>query len=153
MKNKSSLKFLLQEQPRSQESELIQVFLQQQQFGYSPDLIGGVTFFPFQLANAGAATLTPNGISVANITGKLLVLWSVGAIGGGSISCQMGSCTSTGRAGLANAGSAFGTVASTSGQLQLDMESFAAGFAAVTVTIVTGPTPVCVMGLAFTKLV
>src|SRR6266852_2574256 len=134
-RNKSSLKFLLQEQPRSPESRLIQVWLkQQQQQGYTPDMIGGVTFFEFQRSNPGAATLTGTGISVANVTGKLLVVYSVGAIGGGTISCQMQSCTSTGGAGAASAGSAFGTAAG-AGQFQLDLETFAAGFARSVVTI------------------
>ena len=153
-REKSRLQFLLQEQPRSPESGLIQAwFKQQQQEGYTPDLVGGVSVLTFQLANAGAATLTGTGLSVANLTGKLLIVWTVGAIGGGSISCQMQSCTNSGGAGAASAGAAFGTVASTSGTFQLDLESFAAAFCRSVVTIVTGPTPVSVMGLAFTKLV
>ena len=143
---------MLQEQPRSPESGLIQVFLQQKQMGYTPDMLGGMTYFEFQRSNPGAATLTGTGISVANCTGKLAIVYSVGTIGGGSISCQMQSCTNSGGAGAASAGAAFGTAAGF-GQFQLDLESFAAAFCRSVVTIVTGSTPICIAGFAFTKLV
>src|SRR5271165_1528953 len=150
----SSLKFILQEQPRLPEAALIRGWMrQQQQFAYSADLLGGYTFFPFQLANAGAATLTPNGYLVATCTGKMAIFWTVGSIGGGSISCQMNSCTTAVRGGLLSIGPAFGTLTLTSGQFQLDLESFPAPYAAVTITIVTGPTPVSVCGWAQTKIV
>jgi len=147
-----TVKYVLQEQPRTPESGLIQVWLkQQQQEGLLADLIGGMSFLEFQRANAGAAILTGTGLSVANLTEKILILYSVGTVSG-SISCQMQSCSNSGGSGAASAGSAFGTAAG-SGQFQLDMESFANTFLRSVVTITTGPTPVSILGMAQQKLV
>jgi hypothetical protein len=148
---KNSLKFLLQEQPRTPEGLLIQSFLRQQQQGFDPDPLGGKTFLEIVRSNAGAATITSTALSIANLTGKLLIVYSIGAVGGGTISCQIQSCL-TGGASPASVGAAFGTAAGP-GQFLIDLESFTNTFIRAVATIVTGPTPVCIIGIGTLKLV
>jgi hypothetical protein len=137
-------------QAREHEVSVWQSFVQQQQHGFVPDLVGGVTVLALVPSNAGASTITGTAVSVANITGKLLIVYSVGVVGGGTISCQIQSCVSGGGSN-ANIGSAFGTAAG-SGTFQIDMETFTNTFVRAVVTIVTGSTPVSILALGFSKL-
>jgi len=144
-------KWMLQEQPRSPESGLIlATFERQQQEGLLADWLTGIQYIALIPSNAGASTVTGTAYSVANITEKLLIVYSVGTIGGGSISCQLQSCVSGGGS-PASVGAAFGTT-NANGQFQADMESFTNTYARVVVTIVTGPTPIAVIGMGQSKL-
>lgn len=141
-------RFLKQKQDH--ELSVWQSFMQQQQHGFVPDLVGGVTVLALVPSNAGASTITGTAVSVANITGKLLIVYSVGVVGGGTISCQIQSCVSGGGSN-ANVGAAFGTAAG-SGTFQIDMETFTNTYVRAVVTIVTGSTPVSILALGFSKL-
>jgi len=153
LKRRSNPKFVLQEQGRSPEAGLIlTAFKQQQQEGLIASWLAGITFLAIIPSNAGASTVTGSGFSVATITEKIGVLYSVGTVGGGTISCQAQSCSSTGGANPASAGAAFGTAAG-NGQFELDMETFANTFIRAVITIVTGPTPIAVIGIGQNKLV